>query len=475
MDIETNRFDIDELLKKIKRVHFIGIGGSGMCPLAEILIANGYTLTGSDNNPGDNLIKLGELGAEIVMGQRAENISDLKPELIVYTAALLPDNPELVAAKASGIPTFERAALFGAVSRMYNNCVGVCGTHGKTTTTAMLSHLLLKSELDPTLVIGGRLPLIDSHGRSGKSDLMVCEACEFKDTFLELSPDTAIILNIDDDHLDYFKTMENLIASFTKFADLTSKLIVYNGDDANTVTAVENMTARWGKKLITFGFDSKNDYSADNITYNRGAFPEFDVIRGGEKIGHIVLNIPGRHNVANALSVIAVAVENGVSMETIEKNISDFKGAGRRFEIIGEFDGITIADDYAHHPTELEATLKAVMKMGYGNVWAVFQPFTYSRTAMLMDDFADALKIPDHAVLTEIMGSREINTYGVYSSQLCEKIPGSVWYDTFDEVVDYVMRNARSGDLIITLGCGDIYKAAKQMASLYKERKVDEA
>lgn len=469
MTTETNAFDIDTLLKKVKRIHFIGIGGSGMCPLAEILIANGYTLTGSDNNPGDNLVKLAALGADIVMGQRAENIVDMQPELIVYTAALLPDNPELVAAKKSGIPTFERASLFGAVSRMYNNCIGVCGTHGKTTTTAMLSHLLLKSRLDPTLVIGGRLPLIDSHGRSGKTELMVCEACEFKDTFLELSPNTAIILNIDDDHLDYFKTMENLIASFTKFADLTSDLIVYNGDDTNTRTAVENMTSRDGKKFVTFGFDLSNDYSADNVTYNRGAFPEFDVLYKKNKIGHVVLNIPGRHNVANALSVIAVAIENGLSMEIIEKNISDFKGAGRRFEIIGEFDGITIADDYAHHPTELAATLEAVMKMGYNNVWAVFQPFTYSRTAMLMDDFAEALKIPDHAVLTEIMGSREINTYGVYSSQLCEKIPGSVWYDTFDEVIDYVMKRAQSGDLIITLGCGDIYKAAKKMALLYEK------
>ena len=390
MNTEINRFDIDELLRGIRRVHFIGIGGSGMCPLAEILIANGYTLTGSDNNPGDNLVKLGELGAQIVMGQKAENIADMNPELIVYTAALLPDNPELVAAKASGIPTFERSALFGAISRMYGNCVGVCGTHGKTTTTAMLSHLLLESQLDPTLVIGGRLPLIDSHGRSGKSDLMVCEACEFKDTFLELSPDTAIILNIDDDHLDYFKTMENLIASFTKFADLTSKLIVYNGDDENTITAVENMTARWGKKFITFGFDAKNDYSADNITYNRGAFPEFDVIRGGEKIGHVVLNIPGRHNVANALSVIAVAIENGVPMETIEKNISGFKGAGRRFEIIGEFDGITIADDYAHHPTEITATLTAAKNFPHKRLWCIFQPHTYTRTKNFMEDFAKA-------------------------------------------------------------------------------------
>ncbi len=463
--------NIDELLKSVKRIHFMGIGGSGMCPLAEILIANGYTLTGSDNNPGDNIDKLRDLGAEIVMKQCAENIDLFKPEMIVYTAALLPDNPELVAAKASGIPVFERSVLFGAVTRMFENCIGVCGTHGKTTTTSLLSQILLEAEKDPTLVIGGRLPIIDSHGRSGKSETMVCEACEFKDTFLELSPDTCIILNIDNDHMEYFKTIENSIRSFTKFADMTTNLVVYNGDDENTVKAIANMTSKEGKKFITFGFDPKNDFSPANITYNRGAFPEFDVVRNGDVIGHVVLSIPGRHNIANALSVIAVALENGVAMADIEKIVPRFKGAGRRFEVLGEWNGITIADDYAHHPTELNAILDAVMKMGYRKVWAVFQPFTYSRTKMHMDAFAKALQKADYAVMTEIMGSREVNTDGVYTSQLAEKIPGSVWFNTFDEVVKYVTDNAKSGDLIITLGCGDIYKAAKKMAELYAENR----
>ena len=457
--------DIDVVLKSAKVVHFIGIGGSGMTPLAEILIANGYKLTGSDNNPGDNIEKLKTLGAEIIMGQSADNIKTFNPDVIVYTAALLPDNPELVAAKASGIPTFERAELFGAVSRMYDDCICICGTHGKTTSTAMISQILCEAETDPTLVIGGRLPLIDSHGRAGKSDIMVAEACEFKDTFLSLSPNTTVLLNIDNDHLDYFKTMENMIASYTKFVDMTTDIVIYNGDDANTLIAIENAKKPEGKKFITFGLAETNNYRAENITFNRGAFPEFDVICDGENIGHVVLNIPGKHNVLNALGVMAAAHENGVSFDDIEKYIKNFKGAGRRFEVLGEFNGITIADDYAHHPTELSVTLNAVMSMGYNNVWAVFQPFTYSRTYMLMDDFAKALSIPDHAVLTEIMGSREVNTYDVYSSQLCEKIPGSVWYSTFEEVVDYVLQKAKPGDLIITLGCGDIYKAAKMMAN----------
>ncbi len=461
---------IDEVLKSAKRIHFIGIGGSGMCPLAEILISNGYTLTGSDNNPGDNINKLRGLGATINMSQVPENLDEFKPDLIVYTNAILPGNPELEAAKNSGIPCVERAILFGAISRMYTNCIGVCGTHGKTSTTSLLSQLFLESGADPTLVIGGRLPLIDSHGRSGSSDTMICEACEFKDTFLELSPDACIILNIDNDHMEYFGTIENSIRSFTKFADMTTKLVVYNGDDENTVKAIDNMTNVEGKKFVTFGFNSYNDYSPTNIEYVRGAFADFDVVYRGSIIGHVTLGIPGKHHISNALSAIAVAIENGISIDIIEQLIGNFKGAGRRFEILGEFDGITIADDYAHHPTELSAVLDTAMKMGYKEVWAVFQPFTYSRTKMHMDAFAKALSIPDHAVMTEIMGSREINTDGVYTSQLAELIPGSVWYETQKEVADYVMSKATAGDLIITLGCGDIYKAAQYMAKTYEEK-----
>ena len=454
---------IDELLKEIKTVHFIGIGGSGMCPLAEILISWGYNVQGSDNNPGDNLEKLKTLGAKIIMGQKAENLKGA--EMIVYTAALLPDNVELVAAKNSTIPTFERSKLFGAISRMYSNCVGVCGTHGKTTTTSLLSQVLIMSGKDPTAVIGGRLPLIDSHGRAGKSDLMVCEACEFKDTFLDLSPDIAVILNVDEDHLDYFKNLDNIIKSFHCFAEMSSKGVIYNGDDLNTQKAVENTN----NKKTTFGFGHSNTYYPDNISFNRGAFPEFDVCSKGKAIAHLKLNIPGKHNILNSLAVYAAAVECGCSSEEIEAGINSFSGAGRRFEILGEYKGITIADDYAHHPAELEAILSSVMKMGYKKVWAVFQPFTYSRTAILLDDFARVLQIPDKCVMTEIMAGRETNTYDIYTKDLAEKIPGSVWYEGFDGVVNYVTENAESGDLVITLGCGDVYKAAKMMIKKLSE------
>lgn len=455
-------YDIDKLLKEIKNIHFIGIGGSGMCPLAEILLNWGYNISGSDNNPGDNIDKLRSLGVNVIMGQKAENIKGA--EMIVYTAALLSDNPELVAAKESSIPTFERSKLFGAITRMYTNCIGVCGTHGKTTVTSMLSQVLIMAQKDPTAVIGGKLPLIDSHGRAGKADLMVCEACEFVDTFLDLSPDIAVILNIDEDHLDYFKTLDNLIASFTKFSLLTTKALIYNGDDANTSKAVENVD----KEKITFGFSDTNDYYAQNITYNKGAFGEFDVMHNGVRVSHLKLNIPGKHNILNALAAFAAASYVGTNAEDCEKGIEAFSGAGRRFEILGEYKGITIADDYAHHPQELEAILSSVMKMGYNNVWAVFQPFTYSRTYMLLDDFAKVLQIPDKCVMTEIMGSRERNTYNIYTKDLAEKIPNSVWFNTFEEVSNYVVENATEGDLIITLGCGDIYKAAKMMIERLK-------
>lgn len=459
--------EIDNLLKTVKRIHFIGIGGSGMCPLAEILHKEGYILSGSDNNETDTLARIRSLGIPVAMGQRAENIEGA--EMIVYTAALLKDNPELVAAKASGIPTFERSKLLGAVTRIYPNSICISGTHGKTTACSMLTQVLIEAKFDPTAVIGGKLPLTGSNGMVGHSEHMVCEACEFVDTFLDLSPDVAVILNIDEDHLDYFKTLENLKKSFTKFASMATKVIVYNGDDANTIEAVNAAKEICDKPLITFGTGEGNDYRAVNINSDN-EYASFDLIKGGENLGRVQLSIPGRHNVYNALAVIASAMYSGVTFEQCVKGIADFHGAGRRFEKLAEIDGITIADDYAHHPRELEVTLKTAMNMGYNKVWAVFQPFTYSRTAILFDDFVRVLQIPDRCIMTEIMGSREVNTYNIYTSQLAEKIPGSVWFNTFEEVAQYAVDNAENGDLIITLGCGDIYKAAKIMIKKLKER-----
>ena len=450
--------NIDELLKTAQRIHFIGIGGSGMCPIVEIMHKQGYKITGSDNNESDTLTRVRNLGIPVTLGQSAENINGA--DMVIYTAAILPDNPELCAAKESSIPTFERAVVLGAITRLYPNCIAVSGTHGKTTTTSMITQILVTAGLDPTAVIGGKLPLINASGIAGKSDTMVCEACEFKAHFLELSPAVSIILNIDDDHMEFFGTIENSIAYFRKFIALTSKTLIINGDDANTKKAVEGVT---NKEIITYGFGSQNDYTAVNMINNAGIQIEFDLLYKSNFLAHITANVPGKHNILNAMAAAAAAIHAGATPEQVSQGLKNFGGAGRRFEVLGKKNGITIADDYAHHPAELTVTLEAAKKLGFRRVWAVFQPFTYSRTKLHMDAFAQALQIADHVVMSEIMGSREVNTEGVYTSQLAEKIPGSVWFPTFEEIADYLVAHAKDGDLIITLGCGDVYKAAKIM------------
>ena len=450
-------FEADAYLDKVKKIHFIGIGGSGMCPLAEILHSKGYILTGSDNNETDTLKRIRALGIDVKMGQCAENINGA--EMIVYTAAIMADNPELIAAKASGIPTFERSKLLGAVSRKFGNCIGISGTHGKTTSTSMLTQVLINAGADPSAVIGGKLPMTGTNGITGNTDLFVCEACEFSNTFLEISPACCVILNIDEDHMDYFKTMENLKNSFFKFADM-AETVIFNGDDTNTLDVVGRLE---NKKLISFGLEKTNDWYAENISMSNGAFPEYDVYYKGEKQGRAVLSVPGDHNVYNSLAVIASAVYSGVDAKTAIELLTDFTGAGRRFEKLAKIDGIEIVDDYAHHPAELKVTLEAAMKMNYNKVIAIHQPFTFSRTAMLLDDFAEVLRIPDKVILTEIMGSREKNTYNIYTKDLAEKIPDCEWYSTFEEVSKRAQEIAEDGDLIITLGCGDVYKIAKMI------------
>lgn len=452
----------NDLLSRIHKLHFVGIGGSGMCPIAEILHHEGYELTGSDVNESDTLARIRSYGIPVTMGHRAENIGDA--EAVVFTAAVHRDNPELVAAAEKGIPLVERSEMLGMVSARYPQTVGVAGTHGKTTTTSMITQIFLDAQLDPTVVIGGKLKSMGASGRVGQSDFFVCEACEFADTFLHLHPHTSVILNIDNDHLEFFGTVQNTIRHFHQYGLQTSTRIVVNGDDANSMQAVEGLT---GKEIVTFGLGEGNEFTAANITAEHGAFMRFDLMHRGEKLCAIRLNIPGRHNVYNALAAAAVAIKAGVLPEQIAASLAQFAGACRRFEILGRPNGITIADDYAHHPTELRATLTAAKEMGFRQVWAVFQPFTFSRTKMLLDDFAEVLAIADHVVMTEIMGSREVNTYGIYTADLAAKIPGSVWFPSFEEVAQYVVDHAQPGDLVITLGCGDIYKAAKLMLKKY--------
>lgn len=460
------------ILNGKKHIHFIGIGGSGMYPLAQILHSQGYYLTGSDNNETETLDAVRKMGIPVFVGQRAENIEGA--DLIVHTAAIMADNPELIASKASGVPVLERSELLGIVTGWYDNAICVSGTHGKTTTTSMLTQILYTADVDLSAFIGGKLPCIGGSGRAGKSDIMVCEACEFVDTFLKLFPDVAVILNIDEDHLDYFKNLDNIIKSFRKFSEMATKALIINGDDENTLKAVTGIE---GKEIITFGLGEECDYRAVNVTKVSGMETQFDVCYRGEMLGKITLHVAGIHNVMNALAAVAAAEYADVPFEKIVKGLSDFRGAGRRFEHIGTAKGITIVDDYAHHPTELSVTLSAAMEMGYNKVWAVFQPFTFSRTAILLDEFVEALSIPDAAVLTDIMGSREKNTYNIYTEDLADKLSNAVFfpqdktaeytderkYQNFDDVCDYICENAKEGDLVITLGCGDVYKVAKMI------------
>ncbi len=442
----------DKIIDNVKKIHMIGIGGSGMCPLAEILHTKGYILTGSDNNESDPLKRVKNLGIKVFMGHSAQNVEGA--ELVVYSAAISKDNPELLRAAELGIPIMERSVLLGALTRKYDNVIGVCGTHGKTSVTSMITQILILNKCDPTAVIGGKLPLINSNGIAGKSETMVCESCEFVDTFLQLSPDITVLLNIDNDHLDYFKTMENLVNSFTKFVSL-GKVCYVNGDDALSVTACDNAKV----KKVTFGFNKANDYYADNIEKGKYGF-SFDVYKNGEKIIDLALHIPGHHNILNALSAFAVAYDMGVKAEGIKDALQKFTGAGRRFEFLGEFAGFCLADDYAHHPTEITATLTAAKNLSYNNVIAVFQPFTFSRTALLKDEFIKALSIADKVILTPIMGSREINTYGISSEDLAKGLKDVCIVDGFQNIADKIIETAKENDIVITMGGGDIYKAA---------------
>lgn len=463
MRIENHDLDRD-ILNKVKNIHFIGIGGSGMCPLAEILHAENYNIAGSDISEGDTLARIRSYGIEVYMGHRAENIDGA--ELVVYTSAVKHDNPELLAAQSKGIPTVERCEMLGLISDRYKKSVAVAGTHGKTTTTGMLTQVLVGSGYDPTAVIGGRLPYIGGNGRVGSSEVMVCEACEYVDSFLELHPAISIILNIDADHLDYFGDLNGIKRSFKQFVSQTTELLVVNGDDENSCEVVAD------SKLpkLYFGFGNHNDYYAENITAMPGARQCFDLMHGGEKLATVHLSVPGKHNVLNALACATVAAYLGDDGEKIAKNLESFKGVHRRFEILGKKCGITVADDFAHHPTELTATLTAAMSMGFKTVWAVFQPHTYSRTAMLLDDFAKALSIADKVVLSEILPVREVNTYNIYSKDLAEKIDGCVWFKTFEEISDYVCENAGEGDLIITLGGGNVYMCANMIYKKLSEK-----
>ncbi|MDR0821414.1 MAG: UDP-N-acetylmuramate--L-alanine ligase [Oscillospiraceae bacterium] len=448
-----------DFLSGKKKVHFIGCGGSGMLPLEQILLAKGFELSGSDNNDTATFRLAEANGVKVMLGHSAENVNGA--ELVVYSAAIAESNVELIAARSLNIEVRERSELLGLVSSWYQHALCVCGTHGKTTATSMLTQILLADGADPSAVIGGKLPAVHGYGKSGNGDSIVIEACEFKDTFLRLSPTLSIVLNIDNDHLDYFGNMENLITSFSRFVGMTRDAVLYNGDDVNTVKAVEQ--SGFAGKRVTFGFADTNDYYATNIEYIAPFETKFTLIGKAECIGDVTIRVPGTHNVLNAVASAAAALLRGTKFSSICEGLNAFNGVGRRFERKGTLNGAVVVDDYAHHPTEVAATLNAAKTMGFKRVIVIHQPFTYSRTNELMNEFAEALSLADKVLLTDIMGGREANAWGVTADMLAAKIVGAEMLGDFVRVADRARELASDGDLIITMGCGDVYKVSDML------------
>ena len=458
-----------ENLNNYKNIHFIGIGGAGMYPLAVILRKMGFNVSGSDNYLSDTLQDAIKVGLKVFTEHKAENVKNA--DAVVFSAAIKEDNPELKFARLKGIPVLERAELLGLIMNQYKDLVAVSGTHGKTTTSALLTHVFLKSGLDPTAVIGGKLPEINGNSCFGISSYAVCEACEYVDTFLNLNPAVSVILNIDNDHLDYFKSINRLVDSFRKFANKAKKIVVINFENKNTNSILEEISL----PILGFGLneklidkDAKNKflyiYSAIDIYENKG-FYSFTVLKNKTKFLKISLSIPGRHNIYNALAVIAVSDYFKIPGEKIKVGVESFTGVHRRLEILAKVNDITVMDDFAHHPTEIKATLDTVSKMGFKRIISIFQPHTYSRTNALLDEFAKVLSKADVSIVSEILAVREKNIYNVHSKDLVNLIKNGIYLKTFDDITKYVKKIAKPGDLILTMSGGNVYKCANDIAS----------
>ena len=435
-----------------KRIHLVGIGGVSMRPLGLVLRGRGIEITGSDMNSSVSTDELIAGGIRVFIGHNAANIEGA--DCIIRTAAAHNDNPEIAAARAKGIPVFERAQAWGVIMQEYKNAICVSGTHGKTTTTSMLTHIFMEAGKDPTVMIGGYLPMLNAGHRVGGGDTIIAESCEYCNSFLNFFPTVAVINNIEADHLDFFKDLEDVKASFRRFAQLVPPegRIIANGDDANTVDALR------GLDCLTFGMQETNAVFGTRFSDD---WREFDVVCGGSTYCHIRLSVFGKYNALNAIAACAVAWYMGIDGAIAAKALGQFRGAGRRLEYKGTCGGADVYDDYAHHPGELNAMIGAVKSMGYDRIILAFQPHTYTRTKALFADFVRELKTVDLVVLAEIYAARERNTVGITSKDLCAEIPGSVCFDTLPEVADHLRSVARTGDIIITVGAGDIYKVGE--------------
>ena len=455
---------VSELKRYLKpgcRAHLVGIGGVSMAPLAEVLHGMGVVVSGSDMKESKTVEHLRSLGIQVKIGHFPDGAKGA--DLVIRTAAVHDDNPEISGARLAGIPVFERAQAWGALMSDYKHALCISGTHGKTTTTSMCTHIVMAAQMDPTVMIGGTLPLLHAGHRVGKGDTIILESCEYCNSFLSFRPTTAVILDIEADHLDFFKDLADVENSFRRFADLVPAeggVVVANADDRNTMDTLDGLN----RDVITFGMGSYADIYCENVEYV-GGVGRFDLMRDGEKLTRVELSVPGKHNVENALAAAAAALTIGVSPEAIAAGLHAYRGAERRFQFKGEYNGAMIYDDYAHHPGELHVLLDTAKTLGYDRIICAFQPHTYSRTKTLFGDFVHELQRPDITILAEIYAAREKNTLGISSQDIADNIPGAVYCPTLADVTAKLKELARPGDLILTVGAGDIYQAGEALVN----------
>lgn len=447
------------------KIHFTGIGGISMSALAEIMISRGFSVTGSDTKESDITRHLESLGAVIYYGQRSENVSD-DVEVLIYTAAVKEDNPELIAAKNKNIPLLTRAQFLGQIMSNYSVAIGVAGTHGKTTTTSMLSQIMLEADTDPTILVGGIMPAIKGNTRVGHSDKMITEACEYTNSFLSFAPTIGIILNVAADHLDFFKDLDDIRHSFRKYSELIPQegALIINSDIDN----VDYFTEGLNCNVITVGSDpSKSMYSAENISFDEFARGSYDLVVNGQTKYRVNLNVTGMHNIYNSLASIASAHFMGIDDQSILAGLKQYGGTDRRFQYKGKVGEVTIIDDYAHHPDEIEATIKTAKHYPHEKMWVVFQPHTYTRTKSLLPEFAKSLSLADEIILADIYAAREKNTLGISSKDLMDEInklgTKTHYYPSFSEIENFLLENCSSGDLLITMGAGDVVKIGEHL------------
>lgn len=439
-------------------VHFIGIGGISMSGLAEILLEESFTISGSDAKQSALTDSLAQKGATIYIGQKASNLS-IRPALVVYTAAIREDNEEFKAAVDAGIPMLSRAELLGQIMDNYEKSIAVAGTHGKTTTTSMISQILLVAKADPTISVGGILEAIGGNIRVGGSEVFITEACEYTNSFLHFHPKYSIITSVEAEHLDFFKDIDDIRRSFHEFAGNTAHdgVLIINGQ----IAALDQITNNLSCSVTTYGLCENDDFYAKNITYNDHACGTYTLMHKTEDLGTVSLSVPGKHNVSNSLAAIALCLNLGLPLDVIKKGLLQFGGTKRRFEYKGTKNGITVIDDYAHHPTEVAATLTAARNYPHGRIICVFQPHTYSRTKAFLSDFARVLSMADIVVLADIYAAREKNTIGISSKDLLAELQKngqeSYYFPSFDEIEKFLSEKCINNDLLITMGAGDVY------------------